>query len=346
MFALLAASSLVVAAGSPRSPSVPIGPHTIVDQRGRRVVLADRIERQAVLFGTGPGPFIMANRRPRSVVTSPTSESRWIAASSYFERAIPGASHLSETLQGDEGAALNLEEVLAHKPDLVVTWGRLAQTFERLGLSVVGIAPISSAEMMFGEEALFAALAGRTSNVGRLRAELDRVGGAVRVHPGEDRIRFLALHALDDGRWQIAHPPAEVVQSAAGIDIGRVSWGTAVIDTEELLSMDPDAMIFIGSTFGNANGTALPRAFCSLRAIREGRVVDAPAGLSGYMIAAVEMPLYAVWLADLLHPGQTMLSVDKETVDVLQSAFGVAPTSQEIRRMYPRITPMPLCKAS
>ena len=348
LFALL--SSLALAA-TLRSPSVILGrasteKRIIVDQRGIPVAIPTQVRRQAVLFGTGIGPLVLAGRDPKTVVTSSSRENRWFSSSTYVERAIPGTKDVSQDLDGTEGASLSFETVLKHQPDVVVTWARLAASFERLGLPVLGVAPISSAEMMLDEERLFSEIAGRRSDGDRLRAETRRVENLIHVGGDEGTKSLLALHSVGEGRWQIARLPSEVVAAAHGEDLGRRRWGAPTIGVEQLLVVDPDAIIFVGAAFGDEDEARLPRIVCAVRAIRQGDAVDAPAGLSGYMIAAVEVPLYATWLGALLHPRVGGPDVRTETRNLLHEFFGVTPTDEEIDRMYPHDIRQPACRVS
>ena len=251
---------------------------------------------------------------------------------------------MSQDLDGAEGASLSFEAVLEHQPDVVVTWARLATSFERLGLPVLGIAPISSAEMMLDEERLFSEIAGRRSDGDRLRAELRRVENLIHVGGDEGTKSLLALHPVGEGRWQVARPPGEVVAASRGEDLGRRRWRAATIGVEQLLVVDPDAIVFVGSAFGGQDETSLPSVSCAVRAIRQRDAVDAPAGLSGYMIAAVEVPLYATWLGALLHPRVGGLDFRTETRNLLHDVFGVLPTDEEIDRMYPHHVRLPACR--
>ena len=128
----LAACALGVALGAQRwKPPDAKGARTIGDERGLAVPCPEHLAKVAVFMAVGAGEYILVTRQPGVIVSSPSTTNIMLSQSSLMRRAFPDIAGLRMPMSLVETGAVNLETLLFERPDVTVTWARLAADFER-----------------------------------------------------------------------------------------------------------------------------------------------------------------------------------------------------------------------
>ena len=290
-----------------RRPSLPDGPRLITDERGATVALPQTVGTQAVLMGIGVGEYLLVTRDPRNIQTSPTEANLRIVKLSLMRRAFPGLERLRKTLNVDKSGSANFEALLLERPNVVVTWSRLADGFERVGLATIGLAAISSVDQLAQNEGVFAEIVGRSNRAEDLiaRSQTTRAEIAREVAKGaKGETRLLIVAQAGGGLWRMGFGFSELIAEAGGANLGgRLIRG--VISAEHLLELAPDVIVIVGDQgIGPSAASTLMQtpAFAATPAVMSRRVYVSPPGVAGYMGDLIELPIYMRWLAEILHP--------------------------------------------
>ena len=178
------------------------------------------------------------------------------------------------------GQGLDLERILALRPDLVLAWhsGNPAGALQRL--EALGLTLYRS------EPADLAAIATSLEQIGALAG----TGDAARRSAQAFRDRLAGLHARYDGRrpvslfYQLWHRPLmtiggghwlnDALRTCGGVNVfAGESRQVLALDLEAVLARDPEALVLAGSA-GEDPGAALApwRAWSSLEAVARGRL--------------------------------------------------------------------------
>jgi iron complex transport system substrate-binding protein len=335
---LLVAASAVAALWRPMPPAgAPASPtRSVVDERGRVVALPQAVQTAAVFMAIGAGEYLLVTRRPSDIMTSHSPENARLKASTLLARAFPDLRWLRTTMSSVETGMVNVETLLRDRPDVVVTWARLAAGFERVGLPVVGLGPLSSTERLAQNTAVFSAIVDEPARgadlVQRSYSERARVSEDVALRTS-GHTRVLRLIPRGQGRWQAISGFADVIAQAGGVDVQASARLHAPLDAERLLVLAPEVILVVGGVrFDDDAPRRLMQtpALATVPAVRERRVYRSPPGVTGFMASVIEMPIYLRWLAEVLHPGSLAPEARDFARRILTTELGVTPTDAEL----------------
>ena len=333
---VLAAAALLLALGARRwTPPFAVDARTVVDERGAAIPCPERLTKVAVFMAIGAGEYILVTRRPGDIVTSPSSTNIMISQSSLMRRAFPDVAALRMPMSLVETGAVNLETLLIERPGVTVTWARLASEFERVGLPVIGLGPVSSIDRFVENTRVFAAIVDQPQRAQTLTAtsRQRRVLIARQVAQAvSSPTRMAIVVATADGLWRAGSGFKELIQEAGGLNVGPPQ-ASGAINAEELLRIAPDVVVITGG--GGVDGSAPGRlmaipALSALPAVRNRRVYDYPPGVSGYMSDLIELPIYMRWLAEILHPLDLPPQTRALAKVIYREELGVEPTDEEL----------------
>lgn len=332
-FVVTAACLAIAARGLLWAPPRSTDGIAVIDGRGQSVVLPRHADRQAVFMGTGAGAYVLATRQPGKIVTSASHVNERLKRSTYLARVLPDLSAMRLALTEMESGVGNQEVLLREDVDVVVTWARLAADYERLGLAVVGIPPVSTLDRVARNTEVFASVVERApegaATVRRANDARARIARDIENTAGKPT-RFAALLARGPDLWQFGLIFPEVSAAANGRDLRESLTPGLGLDVEALLALNPEVIVTIGPNAQDARETLLSHpALGSMAAVKDRRVVCAPQGLSGYMSSIVDVPIYASWLADVLHRAD-QTAARQQVIETLTSEFGERPTDAEI----------------
>ncbi|GIK79097.1 MAG: iron ABC transporter substrate-binding protein [Alphaproteobacteria bacterium] len=282
----------------------------VVDSAGRRIEIPDRIER---IVAAGPPASVLV------YVLAPEKLVGWNRKPSPAEAAFlaPAAARLPEIgrITGRGGTA-NLEVILAAKPDLIVDFASIANTYVSLADRVqeqTGIPYILidgrfdntvAAIRMFGD------IAGVRERAEQIAAYAENVlreaAHAAQAVPPDKRPRvYLARrpNGLETGgRGSIN---TEIIERAGGINVADAALGEGGLydaSLEQLLAWNPDTIITVDRKFFETVRT-LP-GWSQIEAVRRNRVFLSPALPYGWIDfpPLVNRFIGLEWLSGLFFP--------------------------------------------
>jgi iron complex transport system substrate-binding protein len=292
--------------------SVPALARTITDSAGRRVDVPDHIAR---VFAAGPPASALL------YVLAPQTMIGWVRAPRDVEKPflLPAAHALPELgrLTG-RGDTLNLERLLAAKPELIIDFGTLNDTYRSLAdrvQSQTGIPYVlidgrfdstPTALRLLGD---ILGVAERGDRLARAAEEtfaaVDRVVAAV---PSAKRPRvYLArgVEGLETGsRGSINTEIIERVGAVNVVEGVREKGGIVTASPEQVIAWSPDTIVTLDRSF--KAGVAAKPTWQSVPAVTAGRVFLAPSLPYGFIDAppSVNRLIGLTWLLHTLYPEQ------------------------------------------
>lgn len=284
----------------------------VTDSAGRVVEVPDVVRR---VFAAGPPASTLL------YVVAPETMVGWVRAPRAEEKPflLPGTRDLPDLgrLTG-RGNTLSLERLLAEKPDLIIDFGTINETYRSLADRVqaqTGI-PYLLIDGGFANTPAALRLLGRVLGV-EARAEAlardaERIFATVdatlaRIPQSERPKVYLARgpDGLESGtRGSINTEMIERVGAVNPVDGLRDSGGLVRVGAERLLAIAPDAIITLDSSLRESLATRPP--WLELAAVKAGRVYVAPALPFGFIDSppSVNRLIGLNWLLHRLYPGK------------------------------------------
>ena len=333
--------------------AAPVLARTVEDSAGRRVEVPDRVAR---VFAAGPPASALL------YILAPETMTGWVRTPREAEKPflLPAVRNLPETgrLTG-RGDTLNLERLIAEKPDLIVDFGTISDTYRSLADRVqaqTGIPYLLIDGRFDNTPAALRLLAG-ILNVGdrgdalaraaeRIFAEVDRVLAAV---PPAQRPRvYLARgpEGLETGSRGSIN--TEIIERVGGLNVVdglREKGGLAGASPEQVIAWAPDTIVTLDRGFrdglvgkegskegGKENGGS---AWQAVPAVAAGRVFLAPALPFGFIDSppSANRLIGLAWLLHVLYPQVPQGDLRAEVRDFFRLFYQVAPTDAELDRL-------------
>lgn len=337
--ARLVAALLLLAAGAVQAEAQ--SGRAIVDSSGRKVAIPDRVER---IMAAGPPASVLA------VVLAPEKLIGWSRRPSPDEAAFlpPAARNLPEIgrLTGRGGTA-NLEVILAAKPDVIVDFGSVTNTYISLANRVqeqTGIPYILidgrfdnsvAAIRLFGE---IAGVSERAEEIARHAEDiLMRVDRQVRTVPVEKRPRiYLARGANGLETGSKGSINTEIIERAGGVNVAAAGLGQGGLynaSLEQVLAWNPDTIITLDKRFFDTV-RALP-SWSEVEAVRRNRIflslslpygwIDAPPSINRFI--GLE------WLISLFFPDSAQPDMKATTRQFYRLFYQVELNDDALQRL-------------
>jgi iron complex transport system substrate-binding protein len=321
--------------------SVPALARTITDSAGRRVDVPDHIAR---VFAAGPPASALL------YVVAPQTMIGWVRAPRDVEKPflLPAVHALPELgrLTG-RGDTLNLERLIAAKPDLVIDFGTLNDTYRSLADRVqaqTGIPYVlidgrfdntPAALRLLGE---ILGVSERGEKLARAAEEtfaaVDRIVAAV---PPEKRPRvYLARggEGLETGsRGSINTEIIERVGAVNVVEGLREKGGIVTASPEQVIAWSPDTIVTLDRSF--KAGVAVKPTWQSVPAVTAGRVFLAPSLPYGFIDAppSVNRLIGLTWLLHTLYSEQAPLKLRDQVRDFYRLFYQVDLSEAQLDRL-------------
>lgn len=326
---------------------------TVTDAIGSEVVVPAKIDRIAII-STMPlaSVYCMAGGDPEKLVGL-TPDSKNAAVNSFLSRVAPGLESVSTAFA--EGEAVNTEEVLTLKPDVVFyntnneSDCAAVEQLKKLGVPCVGFSTSNSNTI--GTVSDWAALVGdvlgtqmRADEIisfGRDTEKLveERVGDI----PEEERRSALIITNYTDsaivaagstfGRYWLSETGA--LNVAEGIE-----QAVAPVSLEQIYEWDPD-VIFLNSFSAFtaeevSNGTAVEgQDWSGLTSVKNGDFYKMPLGMYYWFPPCSDSPLALLWIAKHIYPERFEdIDMDSEIKDYYSLFYGIELTEEDMTRLY------------
>ena len=282
---------------------------TVTDSAGRKIDVPDRIER---VFAAGPPAsillYILAPDRMTGWPNPPTAEERPFIAERY--RDLPALGRLT-----GRGGTANLEVVLKAKPDLILDFGSVRDTYVSLADNVQEQTKVPYILVDGRLEATPAALRllGNVLDHGQRAeqlasyveatfAEIDAALAAIPV----DRWPRVYLARGPDGleTGVVGSINTEIIERAGGRNVAEAAGQRGLVraSMEQVILADPAIIITWDRNFFER--VAKDPLWAGIRAVREGRVHLAPTAPFGWIDRppSVNRVIGLKWLAGLFYP--------------------------------------------
>jgi iron complex transport system substrate-binding protein len=314
---------------------------TIVDSGKRTVTLPDKISR---VFVAGPPASVLV------YVLAPEMLAGWMRPPSPAEKEflIPAVRDLPETgrLTG-RGDTLNLERLVAAKPDLVIDFGSVTETYislanrvqEQTGIPYVLIdgtfaatpASLRLAGDIFGRKARGAELADYTEET------FAAVDGVLRRVPADQRPKVYLARGPEGletgGRGSIN---TEIIERVGAVNVaeglgGRGNTGNASL--EQIIAWQPDTIITLDRTFYQ-NVKTKP-GWDQVKAVTLGKVFLAPNLPWGWIDAppSLNRLIGLRWLLATFYPAEAGIDLRAATRAFYDLFYGVKLDDAQLARL-------------
>jgi iron complex transport system substrate-binding protein len=255
----------------------------------------------------------------------------------WLRRIMPGAANLSAAFS--HANAVNLETLLAVKPDFVTLWlgnEPLGKRLERAGIPVLYLGYTTPEEMKTAVRTLGQALGPQE----RAKAEdfvryyednLRRVATALSDLPeaAKPRVYYAATDPL---RTEGSKSMVDVwINLAGGINVAARSGlqGVGQVHQEDVLAWNPEIIV----TMNAAQRQAILEDFRwkGISAVRNGRVFVNPHGVNNWCTRAAEASLQVLWAAQTFHPERfSQIDMGLETHRFYQRFYGLDLDADEL----------------
>jgi iron complex transport system substrate-binding protein len=314
---------------------------TVVDSAQRKVTLPDRISR---VFVAGPPASVLM------YVLAPDMMVGWVRAPSPAEKAflVPAARDLPETgrLTG-RGDTMSLERLVAAKPDLVLDFGSVTDTYVSLANRVqeqTGIAYVLIDGTFAATPAslrLAAGIIGRAARGEELAAYSEKtfavVDSVLAKVPADKRPRVYLARGPEGletgGRGSIN---TEIIERVGAINVaeglgGRGNTGNASL--EQIIAWQPDAIVTLDRRFFDQ--VKSKPGWNQLRAVTDSKVYLSPGLPWGWIDAppSLNRLIGLRWLLATFYPGQAGLDLRADTRAFYAMFYGVTPDDSQLDRL-------------
>ncbi len=321
--------------------AAPATARSVTDSAGRIVEVPDKISR---VFAAGPPASILL------YVLAPQDMVGWVRAPRATEKPflLPSVHGLPELgrLTG-RGDTLNLERLLAAKPDVIIDFGTINDTYRSLADRVqaqTGI-PYLLIDGRFQNTSAALRLVANILGVNergeilaraaeQIFAQVDEVLAQV---PSDKRPRvYLARGAegLESGSRGSIN--TEIIERAGAINVVeglRDKGGIVTVSPEQLIAWAPDTIVTLDSTF-RRSVTDKP-AFAPVPAVRERRVFLAPSLPYGFIDAppSLNRLIGLPWLLHMLYPDKAPGKLRDQVRDFYHLFYQVEPNDADLDRL-------------
>lgn len=222
----------------------------------------------------------------------------------------------SSFVQGDE---INVEELLALKPDAVMYWaeyGNQRDAMKAAGIPIVGVKTQGDGDALVTFDSWVEIMGRMFGSTGKTDAVVD-YGKRVKEEVAQktasidekDKPRTLFLFNHDDKKITTSaqgHYGQGWIDAAGGVNVASELSGTPAISMEQIYEWNPDVIII--TTFSQTmpedlyNNTVPGQDWSNVKAVREGRVCKEPIGVYRWFPPSGDAPLMLKWMSETLYP--------------------------------------------
>ena len=296
---------------------------TIKDSAGRSVALPDRVDR--VFAAGGPASVVVYVMKPETMVGWPRAlraeEMPYIAPA---QRALPEVGLLT-----GRGDTANVEIVLKMKPDLILDFGSVRQTFASLADNVqqrTGI-PYVLIDGRFEASAASFRMLGRTFGVPERGESLaryaddlfKRIDSALAPVAEDQRPRVYLARGPDGLETGLKGSiNTEIIERAGGRNVADAQdqrRGIANVSPEQILAWNPDIIVTWDRNFHDKVVKGRDPNWQGIKAVKDGRVHLAPTAPFGWIDRppSINRLIGLHWLANLFHGARIPFDIRSDT---------------------------------
>ncbi|MBX9925178.1 MAG: iron ABC transporter substrate-binding protein [Hyphomicrobiaceae bacterium] len=310
----------------------------VTDGAGRKVMLPDTIER--VFAAGGPAAILLYVLAPETMTgwpRTPREEEKPFIAAPY--RSLPEVGMIT-----GRGGSANIEAVMRIKPDLILDFGSVKETYVSLADATQQQTQIPYVLFDGRFEATPASLRRVGAALGRIErgetlaryveARFAEVDAALKAVPPEKRPKvYLARgpDGLESGAKGSIN--TEIIERAGGrniIDAGEAQKNIVRVSIEQIIVADPDIILtWDRQFFDRAQNDPL---WQSVKAVREGRLYLSPTAPFGWIDRppSVNRIMGLTWAAQLFYPDRFTKDLRDSVREFYGLFYQVTPTDAEL----------------
>lgn len=316
---------------------------TVTDSAGRRVVVPDHVAR---VYAAGPPASVLVYVLAPDLLTgwprAPRPEERPYIAAPY--RDLPETGRLT-----GRGDTANLEVVLRTRPDLIIDFGSVRDTYVSLADAVqkqTGI-PYFLVDGRFENTAAALRLVGDVLGVpergeelaARVDALFARLDAALAAVPEGERPRVYLARGPDGlETGLVGSINTEIIERAGGRNVadpgpGAARRGLVRASIEQVIVADPGTIVTWDRTFfDRVRGDPL---WSGIAAVREGRVYLSPTAPFGWIDRppSINRLIGLEWLAGLFYPDRFPVDLRRAARDFYRTFYHVDLSEAELDRL-------------
>jgi iron complex transport system substrate-binding protein len=281
-------------------PTVAPVTMTVTDQAGREVLIKTPATRIVSCYYISTAALIALGLEDNLVGVEMKAETRGL-----YNLAAPQIINLPAV---GSGKGVNIEEIAALEPDVVILPLRLADdaaALENLGIPVILVNPETQTDF----EACLRLLGVITGKYEEASALLDRCGEITSlvteaVADAEKPTVYLAagsdyLTTYPSGLYQ-----DDLISVSGGVNAAAGMDGDSkiTVDAEQLLEWDPDYIFIVADADYTADDLMNDAQLASLTAVTEGRVYSFPSGVEPWDYPTPSSALGQLYMASIIHP--------------------------------------------
>lgn len=326
---------------------------TIVDHAGHEVVLPAQIERIAITSITPlPSVYCMfEGNADRLIGISPSSMAA--AENSLLAQVIPEIVDVpTEFMTGGE---VNIEELVAMKPDVVFYNESKQEEYEKL--SAAGLTAVAFSTTQWGSDSVETFEAWVTL-LGEVLGEEDKAAGITeygrktydmiqerlaQAGDSEEQPRVLFLYQYADGVIQTSgsnHFGEYWANATGAVNVAHESDARGLeINMEQIYEWDPD-IIYITNFVPYLpedlyNNAIEGHDWSVVRAVQEKNVYKCPLGVYRWYPPSSDTPLMLLWMAKMNHPDLFEdIDLETEMKEYYQKFYDIELTDENIEMIF------------
>jgi iron complex transport system substrate-binding protein len=310
---------------------------TVTDSAGRHVEIPDRVDK---VFAAGPPASILLYMVAPDKMTGwpnpPTPEERVFIAPKY--RDLPALGRLT-----GRGGTANLEVVLNVKPDLILDFGSVRDTYVSLADNVQGQTriPYLLIDGRFDATPTAIRLLGDVLGAGQ-RAEqqaryvettFEEIDATLGTVPAGKRPRVYLARGPDGLETGVVGSiNTEIIERAGGRNVMQAAGQKGLVraSMEQVIVTDPEVILtwdrnFFGKVFGDP-------LWAGIKAVRDKRVYLAPTAPFGWIDRppSLNRIIGLKWLAGLFYPEHLQQDLRETTRTFYRLFYHVEPSDAEL----------------
>lgn len=302
---------------------------SVIDQTGREVVFDQPAQTIVSCYYLSTATLVALGLEDSLTGIEMKAESRPL-----YQLAAPALLELPAV---GSGKGVNIEEIAALNPDVVVLPKKLAEEaepLETLGLKVVLVNPESQKDF---EESV--ALLGKIAGVEETAsALLDRYASlSDSVRAAVEGCDAPSVYMAAGSDFLTTYPTGlyqnDLIAIAGGQNVAAGLEDTAkvAIDAEQLLAWNPDYIFIVADADYTVDGILSNEQYASLTAVQEGHVFAFPSDIEAWDYPTPSSVLGQVYLASVLHPDRIDGAAFLDTATSFYlDVFGIGITAEDL----------------
>lgn len=225
------------------------------------------------------------------------------------------------------GGEVNIEALLALRPDLVITWTYKPEVVDfmaRKGLRVISVYP-ESIEELYEVLELCGRLFKKEGRVRKVRSYMDRLFDLIKFRvsgiPAEKRRKVLWLWGKPTTVTGCMGVQSDIIKLIGGINPAEcIQAKYSDVSIEWIVAWDPDVIFIWGNARYGSHDLIGNSQWATIKAIKEGRVYKAPSWSNW----SPRLPILALWMAKKTYPEAfSGISFTQLADDLYVKCFGI-----------------------